>query len=83
MERFTVGGNGPSPGGIHSLKRDINMYLRGRLDGSAVEHLPSAQGVILGFRDRVPHRAPCKEPDVGLDPRTPGSQPELKQTLNC
>ena len=23
-------------------------------------------------------QAPCKEPDVGLDPRTPGSHPELK-----
>ena len=39
---------------------------------------PSAQVVILGFWDRVPHRAPHREPDVGLDPRTPGSRPELK-----
>ena len=23
-------------------------------------------------------QVPCGEPDVGLDPRTPGSQPELK-----
>ena len=23
-------------------------------------------------------QAPCGEPDVGLDPRTPGSRPELK-----
>ena len=23
-------------------------------------------------------QAPCREPDVGLDPRTPGSHPELK-----
>ena len=23
-------------------------------------------------------QAPCREPDVGFDPRTPGSQPELK-----
>ena len=34
-------------------------------------------------RGRQRHRqrekqAPCKEPDVGLDPRTPGSHPELK-----
>ena len=35
-------------------------------------------------------QAPCREPDVGLDPRTWGSCPELKasvqpnsQTLNC
>ena len=27
-----------------------------------VEHLPSAQGVILESRDRVPHRAPSMEP---------------------
>ena len=30
--------------------------------GSVVEHLPWAQGVILGSWDRVPHRAPCREP---------------------
>ena len=34
-------------------------------------------------RERQRHRqreeqAPCREPDVGLDPRTPGSHPELK-----
>ena len=23
-------------------------------------------------------QAPCRKPDVGLDPRTPGSRPELK-----
>ena len=23
-------------------------------------------------------QAPCREPDVGLDPRTPGSRPESK-----
>ena len=35
------------------------------------------------MRDRQRHRqrekqAPCKKSDAGLDPRTPGSQPELK-----
>ena len=30
--------------------------------GSAVKHLPSAQGLILETRDRVPHRAPGMEP---------------------
>ena len=35
------------------------------------------------MRERKRHRlrekqAPCGEPDVGLDPRTPGSLPELK-----
>ena len=34
-------------------------------------------------RERQRHRLrekqdPCREPDVGLDPRTPGSRPELK-----
>ena len=34
-------------------------------------------------RERQRHRqrekqAPCREPDVGLDPRTPGSRPEPK-----
>ena len=35
------------------------------------------------MRERQRHRqrekqAPCREPDVRLDPRTPGSQPEPK-----
>ena len=30
--------------------------------GSAVEHLPWAQGVTPRSQDRVPHRAPCMEP---------------------
>ena len=30
--------------------------------GSVVEHLPSAQGVILGSQDRVPYRHPFGEP---------------------
>ena len=34
----------------------------GCLGGSAVERPPSAQGVILETRDRVPRRAPCMEP---------------------
>ena len=27
-------------------------------------------------------QAPCREPDVGLDPRSPGSCPGLKMALN-
>ena len=34
----------------------------GCLGGSAVEWLPSAQGVIPEFQDQVLHRAPCEEP---------------------
>ena len=38
-------------------------------------------------RDRQRHRqrekqAPCEEPDVGLDPRSPGSHPGLQAALN-
>ena len=38
-------------------------------------------------KERQRHRqrekqAPCREPDVGLDPRSPGSCPGLKATLN-
>ena len=28
-------------------------------------------------------QAPCREPDVGLDPGSPGSRPGLKAALNC
>ena len=38
--------------------------LWGHLGGSAVEHLPSAQGVILGSWNRVPHWAPRMEPAI-------------------
>ena len=39
-------------------------------------------------RERQRHRerekqAPCREPDVGLDPRPPGPDPGLKVVLNC
>ena len=36
--------------------------IGGALGGSAVEHLPWAQGVIPGSWDRVLHRAPRREP---------------------
>ena len=38
------------------------MHHCGCLGGSAVEHLPFAQGAILEFQDQVPHRTPCMEP---------------------
>ena len=28
-------------------------------------------------------QAPCREPDMGLDARSPGSRPGLKAALNC
>ena len=43
----------------HLCKNKLSV---GHLGGSVAVHLPSAQGVILGSRDRVPHRAPRREP---------------------
>ena len=39
-------------------------------------------------RERQRHRqrekqAPCREPNMGLDPMYPGSGPGLKAALNC
>ena len=39
-------------------------------------------------RERQRHRqrekqAPIREPDAGLDPRSPGSHPGLQAALNC
>ena len=50
---------GSQPGSELGIEREM-----GRMPGwgSAVEHLPSAQGVIPGSWDRVPHQAPCMEP---------------------
>ena len=36
--------------------------MLGHLGGSAIEHLPLAQGMILESQDRVPHQASCKKP---------------------
>ena len=59
------GGGKPGPGsrkdGKNSTRQKRKRIPGGRLGGSAVEHLPSAQGMILESRDRVPHRAPCVE----------------------
>ena len=38
------------------------IHVRGCLGGSVAEHLPWAQDVTPGSRDRVPHRAPRTEP---------------------
>ena len=37
----------------------LNLPERGHLGGSVVEHLPSAEVMILGSWDRVPHLAPA------------------------
>ena len=46
--------------------------------------------IYLFMRERERQRyrqrekqAPCKEPDVGLDRRSPGSGPGLRAVLNC
>ena len=47
---------------VTSNAKSLNLNKIGQpwwLSGLA---LPSAQGVILETRDRVPHRAPCVEP---------------------
>ena len=41
--------------------------------------------LIMRDRERERHRqrqSPCSEPDVGLDPGSPGSRPGLKAALN-
>ena len=40
---------------VHFIKITI---FKGRLGGTAVKRLPSAQGVIPAFWDRAPHQAP-------------------------
>ena len=46
--------------------------------------------IYLSMRDREGQRHrqrekqdPCREPDMGLDPGSPGSGPRLKAALNC
>ena len=38
------------------------MFLKGRLGGSVVEHLPLAQVMIPGSWDGIAHQAPRREP---------------------
>ena len=42
-------------------KQNTKLAKEGRLGSSAVEHLPSAQGMILESQNQVPHWAPCME----------------------
>ena len=52
----------------------------GRLNGSVVEHLPSAQGMVLGSWNRVLHRGPCMEP--ASPPSACGSAPLSVSLVN-
>ena len=45
----------------YSMK-EKTIQTQGPLGGSVVEHLPSAQVMILESWDRVPHQAPHREP---------------------
>ena len=48
---------------LKNLDIILNNNLEGgRLGGSAVEHLPSAQGMILEFWNQVPHQDLHGEP---------------------
>ena len=42
----------------NSMEFSQKSKIEGRLGGTAVKRLPSAQGVIPALRDRAPHRAP-------------------------
>ena len=53
------------------LKKDfINLFLRDR-ERERQRH-----------RQREEKQAPCRELDAGLDPRTLGSRPDQRRTLN-
>ena len=43
---------------LSKILRDKNSSHEGRLGGTAVKRLPSAQGVIPALWDRAPHQAP-------------------------
>ena len=45
----------------NEIKLNRKSEIQGCVGGSVVERLPSAQGVILGSWDQVPHWAPLKE----------------------
>ena len=45
----------------------VKAGRRGSLGGSAVWHLPLAQGAVLEAQDRVPRQAP------GMEPASPSS----------
>ena len=44
---------------VAGYKVNAQKSVAGRLGGTVVKHLPSAQGVIPALRDRAPHQAPA------------------------
>ena len=68
--------------GDFPLQVVLTMML-GCLGGSGVECLPAfSPGRDPGVLGSSPASAPCMEPDVGLNPGSPGSCPGLKAVLN-
>ena len=53
------------------LKKSKNVFI----------YSQGTQRESQGHRQRE-KQAPCREPDVGLDPESPGSCPGLKAALN-
>ena len=49
-------------GDLMSSNSSERRDMEGRLGGSVVECLSSAQGLIPGSWDQIPHQAPCMEP---------------------
>ena len=47
---------------MKDYREEMFKNHRHGVPGWSFECLPLAQGVILVFRDQVPHRAPCMEP---------------------
>ena len=56
------------------MKKDICLYFFKILFIYSRETKREGQK----HRQREEKQTPCREPKVGLDPRTPGSRPELK-----
>ena len=50
---------------------DIDHHSQGCLGGTAVKHLPSAQGMIPGFCDQAPHWIPCPAGSLASSSPTP------------
>ena len=56
---------------------------QGSLKGSTLKKKKDFIYLFMTDRERQREtQAPCREPDVGLDPRSPGSHPGLNAALN-
>ena len=57
-----MAGSGADQNSLGHAEIRYLLKILGRLGGSAVERLPSAQSMIPGSWDRVPHQASHREP---------------------